>query len=214
MPKRIFRGSAPRTAAEGREKITDHVPSPYGEGVDRVTRVVNTVTLLRKQGHVSDREVEAAEIFREAFDTINGGMTCTLNPDNVGGGSSSGRTPSENALWAAAIDRQARTLLGVEDYRVVCGIVGQGHTLEDLARVGKSKRTSQRQKALLSDRLRQGLITLGNAWLPVSRSTGVARIRGTAERMKSDPNFANVGEIAPGVVAFADADKVTFSGGS
>lgn len=198
------------TAASRRETEGAVIPSPLNNGFDKVTRLVDTISLMKRQGHITQREVEAAEIFREAFDVLHGGMTCTLNPDNVGGASSNGRTPSQGAIWAAEKDQDARFALGVVDYAILKKIVGEGRSIDDLAKVKGSKRSTQRQRTLVSDRLREGLITLAEKWMPSTRMKGSSRIRVYA------PDKLTVGEaveIKRSKVALAEPGSVTITSG-
>lgn len=152
-----------------RPTVAAVVPSPYTPGtIDHVTRVLDTILLLRRTGRISLAEYEAAERYRDAYDAVRA-TGCAIDPTKSGRGSPVSRIPAPAALLAAeTLTRATRALERHGSPVVVEMIVGQGYTIEEAAgslfgRDGDGKPSRQSREAV-GVFLRRSLAVLADLW--------------------------------------------------
>jgi hypothetical protein len=178
LPRSKLRLAEPRTAAEARKTAKVNVASPYSHGIDRVERVVDTVDAMHKRRQIDGRQKQAADTYRDAFETLGGRVGGAMDFDKVRAGTP-GAPPAPPALLAAETLRQARAVLGELDGRIVELVAGVGHSIEHVAALvlGKAK-LSDRDTEHVGRRLREALSMLADRWHPVSKAS---KIRGHIE---------------------------------
>ncbi len=154
---------AKKPKATGRRTRTEKVESPFGNGFDKVDRVVDTITAMHRRGQLSDRQAEAAGRYRDAHDLCAGGLTGTLDPGKTFGGSFTGREPAGGRLWAAGVMTDAGRILGRASGKAVRAVVGEGLSLTEAAKriYGRASRASCDK---VSTHLNDGLNELAEAW--------------------------------------------------
>ncbi len=177
MPKRKPRKAkpdAPKPEKAGRENLkTERVASPWNNGFDRIQRVVDTITVMHRRKQLDQRQHDAAQRYRFAFEACHGAVRSSLNVDNFTPGAPGSRTPSSPLLMAAEILNETRRLLGAIDGLVVEMVAGQGCSIEEAtARMcGRDKDGRCREGDLrtIGSRLREALNLLAYRWFGPDR---------------------------------------------
>jgi len=155
------------TAASARARHFEvaTVDSPFGNGTDHPLRNVDVLTLLYRRKLIDARELEAAVRLRTALENVASGLHCALasEPGSIPAGS---RSPPPKALLAASLLREAAALLGVTDSCVTRAIVGEGFSISAAA---VRLYGSDKQRRIVSDRLRSSLRVLADHWFERER---------------------------------------------
>ena len=171
------------------------VPSPYGNGVDRVERVIEPIEAMHRKGQLDTRQVDAAERFRRAHEAMAGRLRCALD-DAAGSGQQHGRSGYD----AVSDILDAHYVLGILDYRIVLLVAYEGRTIREISAMGDVKATA-RDVDMLGRRLREGLGALADHWLPIR-----SKIRGELYAPKVAPGDAKA--IVAGMVAHATSSRI------
>lgn len=146
----------PTLASGGRPIVLDKVVSPY-VGFDRVPRVLDSITAMHRRRQLTDRQYAEAVRYRTAHDALLATMKGTLDPDKVGGSSSVARTPGAPLLDAGAVLRETHAMLGQIDSIIVAAIVGEGLSVDDVARRLYGGDGKERDAFVVGRRLRDAL---------------------------------------------------------
>ena len=146
------------------------VASPWLPGkTDRVQRVLDSVLQLRRSGQISAAQYDAAERYRTAYEAVRAGMGGVMDPDRVGGGSSSGKIPQAAELAAADILSDASLALSrVGGTVIVEMVVGQGWTIADVTRSLFSEQPTEANRKHVGAFLRLSLTTLADRWFSMA----------------------------------------------
>lgn len=157
------------------------VSSPTVPGaVETPHRVISTIDLMARSHQLSEDEARAAEIYRHAYETAAGaGLSVDL--DRPCGGIPGGPQAAPEAMLASERLRQACNKLYRKHYLVVALVVGQGHSLEECARMlvndlrfddqWRRITSPAGRKRELGRRLREALAELAELWVKSSRSS-------------------------------------------
>jgi hypothetical protein len=158
-------GKKPKTPQVGpRRKIeTALVEGGYGYGTDQVSRVVDSLSLMRRAGQISERQYAAAAIYRNAHEAVEGGINSILDDSRIGGTPPNQRTPAMARLLAAETLREARHDLGKIDGQVVHLVIGEGKTIREAAALMYPGTRTYRE--IVGHRLRHSLDLLADRWV-------------------------------------------------
>jgi hypothetical protein len=173
---------------------------------------VDVIATMFRRGHIDKRAQRAAEVYRDAYDTVRShGMSGTLNPDKTGGGGSHGRPPPEEVLVAAETLNLAASALGKLDSFIVEEMVGKGASAEDIAvkRYG-AKGLSKDGIAKVRARLKDALTVLAEEWFPAARDRNsiVGEMADGAKPTDMGDDFRRT--VEPANVAHAGAAGVAY----
>ncbi|SHF04763.1 hypothetical protein SAMN02745157_1513 [Kaistia soli DSM 19436] len=194
-----------KTRAEMRPMRSAKVESPYGLGHDRVQRVVDAVTAMHARRQIDDRQLRAAEVYRAAYDVAASAGGGTMGERS---GGATRTTLSEAKIAAGETLNDAARLLGVEDGRIVRLVVGEGHSIAEVAGSG----APEIARRVAGERLRKGLDTLADAWHIADKAAGggSGRTRSKmAEGARPEPSGVT-GKIERGRVGFGTAQSAGF----
>lgn len=159
-------GLGGRTAAEARRVTGARVENPYGNGIDGVVVVADTVALLAGRGKLTPVQQAAAKRYRVAAERAGSLGDCVLAKDGGAAGLRSG--VSEARLAAAADLNDAFKALGPLHW-VIHAVCVDGWTLSEVAgRVGgmPGAEIGRDERAGAGALLRAGLDTLVQKWFP------------------------------------------------
>jgi hypothetical protein len=97
--------------------------------------VVDTLDSMLKAGprHLTIRQWQAAQIFRSAYEVLEGAVGNTMDFDRIRGGGLPGSPPPPRRLFAADRLAEAEVILYVGDYCIIEKIAGIGYSLERCA---------------------------------------------------------------------------------
>lgn len=155
----------PKLATTGRTEPAK-VYSPWDTGLDTTQRVIDTIAAMHARKQITDREFQAATWYRTAYEINAGaGVRSTLDNSLMVTMTPGPRSPTERTLNAAEKLNEAARLLGPRDNRVVELIVGMGLSVDQAARK-VYPRASRSDREAVGRKLREGLETLADAWLP------------------------------------------------
>lgn len=193
---------------------TELVEGGFGQGFDRVLRVVDTLTLMRRAKQLDDRQMEAASIYRRAYEVVAGArLQSPLGADGTGGGSPGSTSPTSEHLWASEKLAEAAKLLGIIDGAVVAMVCGQGMSIEKatlrLCGTGKGGRPRRTDREVYGSRLRAALTILADKWLPRSKGK---RSHGVHYGEDWRPKGGVAGTVERASVAHAEMGKVRYGG--
>lgn len=192
---------APRTAAQRRSVRMTVVDSPY-QGIEKVQRVVDTVSALKSRRLISERQVRAAERYGAAFNIV---ATASSGEIGVGGGGVR-TTLSELKLVAAQDINDADRVLGLRDAALMRRVVGEGHSIVDVCGTG----ATEAEQRHVGRRFREALETLADHWFPAATNVARHRIRASrGPKLKVAPG-SSAATIERGRVAFGTADRVGY----
>jgi hypothetical protein len=141
------------------------VASPYGHGIDRVLRAVDTLAVMTRRGQLTDAQYHAGQRYRHCYDVIYGQMGGASDFERTRGKGLPGSPPSFSYLQASEIVSQVKRILYPRDYAVVHRVCVEGLSLGECAEklYGADER-SQREEA--GRRLKEGLRELAEKWFP------------------------------------------------
>ena len=137
---------------------------------EQVERVVDTLDLMLKARQLDLRLWQAAQIFRRAYETLDGAVGGAMDFDRVRAPRGPGATPATYQLYASERLREARGKLYEQDYLIVELVAGQGRSIEQTAAIMLGKAPSSREGTKIGDRLRCALNELARIWLPEVRN--------------------------------------------
>ncbi|MGM5033511.1 hypothetical protein [Tardiphaga sp. 803_E3_N1_3] len=144
------------------------------EQIGNMTRVKTAIARLTGKNRLDQRQVLAADTYREAFETVHSTLGGSMDFDRVRGGSAGSKAPAEAMLEAAGTLKQAKGVLGARSTIIVEQIVCHGRTTEECARLVYSYRdgqpTAARDINYVGRTLREGLTELGMLWHPSPRT--------------------------------------------
>jgi len=170
-------------------------------------RPIDEVAKLVGKGKIRGNQRRAADEYRDAYDLVQAyGMSGTLDPGKTGGGAGAHTGGLPEAIEAAAgVLNRAERLLGRTGYRIVREIIGDGCSIEEVAK-GLYGDASRAHVGLVQDRLVDALTVLAAAWYEPARerSTIVGSMAPGARPVMSDARKAMVER---GRVAHAGGDK-------
>lgn len=135
-------------------------------------RIVDTITLLHRRKQIDDRQLRAAEAYRDAAARCTAGIPSLLTRQPRQSMQQQFRdcSPTEGQLLAAERLRQARAFLGQLDGQIVSLVAVAGHSIDECtaslfgtADTGKANRADAEH---VGRRLRLALQTLAAAWWP------------------------------------------------
>lgn len=140
------------------------------EYVGQITRSRSAVDRLTGKNRLDRQQVEAADTYRTAFETMHASLGGAMDFNRVRGGGGGSKSPSEAALVATETLKRARGVLGIQATIIIEQIVCHGHTAEACARLVFSYSEGQIVKARdvnhVGRILREGLTQLGLRWHP------------------------------------------------
>lgn len=143
-------------------------------------RVVDTIELLYRRGQIDADQRQAAGLYLEAWELIQGGVACALDVERVRG--SGIASPTESQLLASRRLAEAGRLLGRLDEQLVALVVCEGHSIQEAAGlllgVAEGGRPSRADAEHIGARLRLALLVLAEAWI-FGRAQSRAPLRGT-----------------------------------
>lgn len=123
-------------APGGRPVAIERVESPYGNGTDEVVRVVDPLRRLSERGRLDAGQIAAATRWRASWDTVQGcGFASPSDGPSGRGKGRNGAPPPERLLMAAEDMRTARAWLGELSEGVLIAILGEGHSIRQVAAV-------------------------------------------------------------------------------
>jgi soluble cytochrome b562 len=191
--------------------------NPYGNGFDRVGRVVDTISAMTRRGQLSERQARAAQRYRDAFDTITASLRGTLGKDGVMAGNGTGKTPSRPEMEAAADLNAAADLLGVLMRVILEEVVGIGRTIEDTASVlcAHGRRANRADRDFIGRSLREALDIMADKWWPQGRRNkggvgGLGYLSFMADGAR--PHDTGAGTFERGRVIHATAKRIFENG--
>lgn len=177
--RRRAKAGPARTAAGARETVEDTVANPYGNGTDRVVRVIDTLELLARRGAIDARQYRAGLRYRDAWDRSLT-VPATMDLERVsGGGGGAGvaaaafqaahdLAAAQSALAALDRRRAADAALAVAHGAVLASVVARGHTLTDVAVRLAGGAPKRRHREIASRALGDSLAALADLWEPVA----------------------------------------------
>lgn len=144
--------------------IDDRGDDVRGETV----RMVDTITLLHRRRQIDDRQLRAAELYRDAALLCAGRIPCLLTRQP--GRTRTDYSPTEAQMHAAEVLMQAGRILGHLDGQIVAFVAVEGYSIDQCAMrlfggagTGKANRGDAEH---VGRRLRLALQALAAAWWP------------------------------------------------
>jgi hypothetical protein len=132
-------------------------------------RIVDTVTLLHRRKQIDDRQLRAAEVYRDAA-AFCGGSIPSLLSRRQGQQQVRDCSPTEAQMRAAQLLRQAGAFLGHLDAQIVCMVASAGHTIDECAArlfgLGENGKAHRADAEHVGRRLRLALQALAASWWP------------------------------------------------
>jgi hypothetical protein len=161
--RRARRGSSSINARTPTRSVSVSHPT-LGGLTERVERVVDTLDTMLKAGprHLDTRQWQAAQIFRSAYEVLEGAVGNTMDFDRIRGGGFPGSPPPPRRLFASDRIAEAKDMLYDGDYCIIEKIAGIGHSLERCAGELLGHHPSKADRTRIGDRLRNGLEELAN----------------------------------------------------
>lgn len=139
------------------------------EYVGQITRTRSAVDRLTGKNRLDRQQVEAADTYRTAFETMHASLGGAMDFNRVRGGGGC-KSPPQAAAEASEKLKQARGVLGIQATIIVEQVICFGHTTEATARLVFSYLEGQTVKARdvnhVGRVLREGLTQLGLRWHP------------------------------------------------
>ncbi len=191
------------------------VENPFGEGVDKVDRVIDPLILMR----LTPRQLQAANIYRDAYQlTGSAGLKSVLDDSKIGGVSPGSRTVSSGHLWAAERLAQATAVLGEYDSIVMRLVCGEGYTIKQATAAmrgttpvrGKDGKVrmevAERDRDAIGDRYRTANDLLAKRWIKPDKRRTIEAERGEASTVITKPGKSEL-KIKSNVV-HASAHKI------
>jgi len=139
------------------------VASPYGHGIDRVMRSVDTLAVMTRRGQLSEAQYHAGQRYRQCYETIYGQMGGAGDFERARGHGLPGSPPPLAYMEASEIVSQVKRILYPRDYAVVHRVCVDGLSLGECAEqlYGSDERKLRDESG---DRLREGLRELAERW--------------------------------------------------
>lgn len=148
----------------------DEIASTVYGYTDKVTRVVDTLLLLRKRKDINTRQYLAADKFRNAHEAIYSQVGGSMDFDRVRGGGGAGMGSQVATQIAADTINEAQKKLSPQEFAVIQWVAICGFNLEWCARrifqVGHGTKVRQFQRKRCGLYLREGLKKLADIWFP------------------------------------------------
>ena len=160
------------------DPVTVH--SPYGHGIDRVSKVFDQLALMFKRKQLSARQFQAGERLQIAADTVYGQAGGAMDFERGRGGTVPGQPPALPYLVASETLSQAKLKLYPRDYATVYRVCVEGAKVDACAELfGHDNREAGRA-------LRRGLDELASLWWPMNTSKPVPRFFRTEDSSVGD----------------------------
>lgn len=206
----------PATARPRTETAEVSAPMTAGK-IDRVERVVDTLTSMFNRRQISQLQYSAGDRYRMAFERLSGSAGGALDFDRARG---SVGTPSQGPALqysiASDICNDAKLKLYPIDFAVVHRVCVLGLSLEQAAKQLYEGRADVPWPAYLRRagmRFREGLDQLGDMWWPDARSKIEKKtgddVRAMRRTMNERAEVTDAVSVAPSsTVAHATRDKV------
>jgi hypothetical protein len=121
-------GRSPSSISARTPTRTVSVSHPTLGGLtERVERVVDTLDSMLKAGprHLDVRQWQAAQIFRSAYEVLEGAVGNVMDFDRIRGAGLPGSPPPPRQLFAADRINEARGLLYAGDYMIISCVAGR-----------------------------------------------------------------------------------------
>jgi len=186
---------------------TETVASPWNNGFDKVTRVIDTIAAMKKRHQIDERQFDAAERYREAHQATHGAIKSALNDSSNGGSAPGSKTPSPHMLKYAEWLREAK-LECPENHVIVRAIAGEGRSIEEVTAVmyGRSKEGKCKDDDLrhVGRLLREALNKLANHWFGTDRRTKHAPFMAEQSGLE---NLTVRGEVPKAKATHASIDR-------
>lgn len=177
--------------------------------IEIVQRVVDTIEVMRKRRHISDREFMAADHYRTCWDTVHGSVGGVMDFDRPRGGSLPGQPPAPRYLLASEVCSEVRRYLYPQDYAVVHRVCALGLSIEEAAMQLYQIHPTRPQKEDCGRRLREGLAQMADRWFPERRGHG-NRMRSHVDERATVTDVDTVSSSS--IVVHATRDKIFRSG--
>jgi hypothetical protein len=144
------------------------VASPYGHGIDRVLRSIDTLAVMMRRGQLREAQYHAGQRYRHCYEVIYGQMGGASDFERTRGKGLPGSPPPQSYLEASEIVSQVKRILYPRDYAVVHRVCVDGLSLGECAEqlYGGDDRSNREQAG---DRLREGLRELAERWFGAER---------------------------------------------
>lgn len=176
MPKKIKAKRKPASSSSKKRDVpisTEIVASPWNNGFDKITRVVDTLEAMRRRGQISEKQYIAATRYREAFETCHGSIRSALNDSGSIRGAPGSKSLTPQQMNAAEDLSTADHLLGKTDGFVVAMVAGRGESIEATTAhlYGRKEDGRCREDDLRATgkRLRDSLTILAFKWFGADR---------------------------------------------
>lgn len=204
------RRRAPYDPSAAPKTETAKVAHPRLAGyVEIVQRVVDTLDVMRKRRHLSEREFQAADHYRTCWDTVHGSVGGVMDYERARGGSLPGQPPAPRYLLASEVCSEVRRYLYPQDYAVVHRVCALGLSIEEAAMQLYQISPTRPQKEDCGRRLREGLAQMADRWFPERRGAG-NRMRAHVEERATVTDIDTVSSSS--IVVHATRDKIFRSG--
>lgn len=152
------------------------------EFVGQISRTRPALSRLSGRNKLNAQQAQAAETYRNAFETIMSPLGGTMNFDRPRNGrGATSRCPPEAALMASDVLKRAREHIGVRATAVVEQIVCVGRSVEQCTRLiygyADDETMSHRDLKHVGRVLHDALTDLGELWHPPARRQGMRACR-------------------------------------
>ena len=195
---------------EARQRMrTDYVASPNNRGTrNMVQRVVNSLDFLWTRGKLNEHEYNAALRYQAAWECIHSSIGGQIDFERARGGGMPGGSLASAHLAAAGTIKEARKVLGEEEFAIVHRVVALNYAILDVAdKLGRNRKTiSAHLKKALSKLV--DFWELGKCWEGVERRRRVYAHRGFDPRQMRSTE----GNVPRAKVAHADRRGVRYKG--
>lgn len=122
------------------------VASPYGHGIDRVLRAVDTLAVMTRRGQLTDAQYHAGQRYRHCYDVIYGQMGGASDFERTRGKGLPGSPPSFSYLQASEIVSQVKRILYPRDYAVVHRVCVEGYRLGNAPRNSMGRMSGRNER--------------------------------------------------------------------
>lgn len=141
-----------------------------------------------------ERQIKAAQLYRDNSRAIMASGASTLDPDRIVGGGQVSFIPADHKLEAARILAKIKATIGTERERVLGMVVVEGMTLREVGRSHGSDR--QIDANVAGEVVRDALTMVADEFYPLGRPSGIRSTGAIAEVRAADAPS----EITPGRV--------------
>lgn len=172
------------------------VASPYGHGIDRVDRVVDTLAVMTKRRQLTEPQYHAGLRYRSCYEIIYGQLGGASDFDRARGRGLPGSPPPLTYMQASETVSLVKQVLYPRDYAVVHRVCVEGLTIEECAeRLFGSTDRAAREEA--GRHLREGLRELAERWYPEKHNAKIRAFR------TDKPSAGDAQSVEPGKVHHA-----------